>query len=194
MYSAASRRGSWGAAGMSSSSACCSASSNCVCGRLPMPLVASAGSTAGLTACPARDAEVGRVGVVEDDRGDARLRIHHAAVGQLDADVLGPQHPEEDLLILQAGTGGIAERESLPPVVRLEAVDHGHLERVGETPLAAQLGVEKLGIPFRRLQRERLEEMALQEVTVLLVRLGAPTDAGPGGGDEERHRIVRRHV
>src|SRR6266849_2207390 len=183
MYSAASRRGSCGAAGMSRSSACCSASSSCVCGRLPMPLVASAGSTGSATR-PARDAEVGRVRVVEDDRGDARLRIHHAAVGQLDPDVLGAQHAEEDLLVLEARTRGIAEREPLAPVVRLEAIDHRRLERIRETPLAAQVRVQELRIALRRLQRERLEEVALEEVAVLLVRLGAPPDAGAGGGQE----------
>src|SRR5712691_3934509 len=172
MYSAASRRGSCGAAGMSRSSACCKASSSCVCGRLPMPLVASAGTTGSATR-PARDAEIGRVRVLEDDRGDARLRIHHATVGQLDPDVLGAQHAEEDLLVLEARTGGIAERVPLAPVVRLESIDHRRLERIGKAPLAAQLGVQELRIALRRLQRERLEEVALEEVAVLLVRLGA---------------------
>src|SRR3954470_10445772 len=47
MYSAGSRRGSWGAAGTSRRSACCSASSSWVWGRLPMLLVASEGRAAG---------------------------------------------------------------------------------------------------------------------------------------------------
>src|SRR5205814_9172178 len=91
------------------------------------------------------DAEVRGVGVMEDDRGDARFGIHHAAVRQFDADFLRAQHAEEDLLVLQAGAGGITERVPLPVIVRLEPIDHARVQRVREPPLAAQLRVEQPG-------------------------------------------------
>ena len=142
----------------------------------------------------AGDAEVCGFGVMEDDGGDARLRIHHAAVGQLHADLLRPQHTEEDLLVLEPGAGGVTERVPLPVIVRLEPVDHRRLQRIRESPLAAQLGVQELRIRFGRFQRERLEQVALEEVAVLLVRLGAPANAAARGGHEHRDRVVLADV
>src|SRR5438045_9285593 len=110
--------------------------------------------------------------MVEDDGRDARLRIHHVPVGQLDADLLGTEDAEQDLLVLQPGTGGISERVALPAVVRLEAVDHGHIERIREAPLAATFGVKKLRISLAAFDRERITAKALGELAVLLVVLG----------------------
>src|SRR5437660_6917808 len=121
-----------------------------------------------LTGRAARDAEVAGVWVVEDDRRNARLGVHHAAVGQLDADLLWTQDAEEDLLVFQAGAGRVPERVPLAVVVRLEAVDHRHRQLVGETPLAAQLGVEQLRVCLGRLQSQRLQQVALEEIAVLL--------------------------
>src|SRR5207245_4072097 len=56
------------------------------------------------------DVEVAGVGVMEDQRRDRRLRLHHELVGEAHADVLlGLEQPDEALLGLEAPTGGITE-------------------------------------------------------------------------------------
>src|SRR3954471_8186514 len=137
-----------------------------------------------------RHAEIGRRRVVEDDGGDARLGVHHAAVGQLHADVGRVEDAEEDLLIVEARAGRIAEGVALPVVVRLEAVEHRRVERVREAPLAAERGVEQLRVRLGALQRERLQKVRFQEVAVLLRLLGAGADPFAGGGDEQTDAVV----
>src|SRR5215813_884014 len=48
--------------------------------------------------------------MMEDERRHRGLGLHHAAVGQLNADVGRTQRLEEKQLILQPGTGRVAER------------------------------------------------------------------------------------
>src|SRR5689334_5376072 len=57
-----------------------------------------------------RHREVARLRMVKHQRRDRRLGLHHAAVGELHADLLGPERLEELLLILEARAGGVAER------------------------------------------------------------------------------------
>src|SRR3954471_11655365 len=123
---------------MSTCSAIWSAISSWLCGRLPMPVVAQGGRserafrTLGalmgrsiareLTG--SRHRVVERRRVVEHEGGHGRLRLHHAAVGELDADLLRPQRLEEQLLVLQPGARRIPEREALALVLGAEALQH----------------------------------------------------------------------
>ena len=54
--------------------------------------------------------------------------------------------------------------------------------------------MQELRIRFGRFQRERLEQVALEEVAVLLVRLGAPANPAARGGHEHRDRVVLADV
>src|SRR3954465_8040989 len=132
--------------------------------------------------------------MMEDDGGDARLWIHHAAIGQLDADVRWAEDPEEDLLIVEARAGRVAKRIPLAVIVRLEPIEHRRIERIRKAPLAAQRAVEELRVCFRGLERQGLQEVRLEEVAVLLRLLGAGADPFSGGGDEETDAVVLADV
>src|SRR5579864_7771198 len=60
--------------------------------------------------------EVRAVGVVEHHGADARLRVHHHALGQVHADFFGLQQRPEALLVIEVGTCGIPEAVPLAAV------------------------------------------------------------------------------
>src|SRR5207237_9509264 len=83
--------------------------------RRSAPYVRSCAASIGL--------EVFRGRVVEDERRDRCLGIHHEALGELHADLrVRTQQPPERRLIGQLGAGGLAERHTDPAIAALAAI------------------------------------------------------------------------
>src|SRR6266852_358732 len=66
--------------------------------------------------------EVFRGGVVEDERGDRRLGVHHEALGEADADALRLQQPPERHLVGELGARRVPEGDAKAAITRLELV------------------------------------------------------------------------
>src|SRR5437867_9349707 len=64
--------------------------------------------------------EVLRAGMVEHERRDRRLGVHHEALGEADADLLRAQETPERCLVREIRTGGIAERDADAAIPRLQ--------------------------------------------------------------------------
>ena len=88
-------------------------------------------------------------------------------------------------MIFQRGAGGVAEAVAFALVAGLEAVDHGGLGRIGETPVFAESAMEPFGAAFGGLDGQRLQRVGLEVFAFGFVFLGALADAGPGADDEE---------
>src|SRR6185369_376293 len=138
--------------------------------------------------------EVPRLRVVQDERRDRRLGIHHESLRQLDADLPSIEELEQGCLVRQFRAGRVAEAVALAAVAPLEAVDHRRLGRIREAPLLAQLPVQPLRRGLRGLDRERLERVAQQILAGVLELLGALAYALAGRRDEERDGILRRRA
>ena len=127
--------------------------------------------------------KVPRLRVVEDQRAHRSLRLHHVTIGELDPDLLGMYEPPELDLVFKRRTGRVAERIALAPISSLQPRPHLQIGGIGESPKAAQLGVEPFGGGLRRLKRQRLNTVALQEFPLFLeplVRLSDPVAGGHG--------------
>src|SRR6266545_2832427 len=81
--------------------------------------------------------EIPRIRMVEHERRDARLGVHHVSLGELDADLLRPQSVEQLPLEREVGTGRIAEAVALAAVAGGELVLRGEVGRVREPPVRA---------------------------------------------------------
>src|SRR5712692_3364864 len=134
--------------------------------------------------------EVLRLWVVEHEGRDRGLGVHHEAFGQPEADLRWLEEVEEDALIGEVRTGGIAERDPEAAVVRLEPVLHGHAGRIREAPLGPQPRVEHLRQRFGQLDGEGLDSMRAEVLALLLPALGELADALSARDGEERD-IVR---
>ncbi len=100
--------------------------------------------------------------MVEHQRRDARLGVHHVPFGEVDADFLGAQGLEELALEGEVRAGGVAEAVALAAVAGGELVLQGEVLRVGEAPALAEAGVEILGGGLGGLQGQGGEGVALQ--------------------------------
>ena len=72
--------------------------------------------------------------MAEYQRRDARLRIHHVAIGQLNADSFRLQQPEQLLLIAQFRAGRIAERNTNAVVFGIEQLLQAERRIVNDAP------------------------------------------------------------
>src|ERR1035437_1078769 len=116
--------------------------------------------------------------MVEDDGADAGLRLHRHALGQLDADVFGPEQLEHSLLIVQVGTRRVAEAGALAVILRGEAIVHGDGGGVGEAPILADAAVQPLRRRLGGFDGQRLYGVRLEERARLLELLALLADAG----------------
>ena len=129
--------------------------------------------------------------MMEDEGRDRGLGIHHVALGQRHADrLLDVEQAEELLLILESWTGRVAEADAHAAVAGLEAFAHRHLGGVGEAPHLAEPAMEQLGQPLRALDRERLQDVGVEETALGLPALRQLPHARTTGRDEEGH-VVR---
>src|SRR5260370_26585289 len=81
--------------------------------------------------------EVLRLWVMEDQGRHGGLGVHHESLRQLEADLRRLEEIEEDALVGEVRTGGVAEGVPDSSVARLEPVLHGQPGRIGEAPLGA---------------------------------------------------------
>src|SRR5882724_1185131 len=79
--------------------------------------------------------KVTAIRVYERQRTYAGLRVHHESLGQFNTDLLWFQQLPDTSLIFQVRAGRIPEAISLAPIPRCEALGHGHLGRVGKSPI-----------------------------------------------------------
>src|SRR5258708_33750872 len=112
--------------------------------------------------------------MMEYDRADSALRIHHEAVGQLSADrmPLDLEQAEQRFLILETGTGRVAEREALAVVVRLHEILQRESRQIADTPHLSNLEMQQLGERLGALEREHLQDVRAQIVALVLPILG----------------------
>src|SRR5207249_4381637 len=101
--------------------------------------------------------EVGAVRMVEYERANARLGLHHHALGELYADFVRLQQFPDALLIIQIGTCRIPKAVALAAIARSEALLHGHGGRVGEAPVLTDAAVQPLGAALGSLDGQRLQ-------------------------------------
>src|SRR5713101_5730075 len=134
--------------------------------------------------------EVLRLWVVEHEGGDRGLGGHRKAFSQPEADLRRREEVEEDALIGEVRTGGIAERDPEAAVVRLEPVLHGHAGRIREAPLGPQPRVEHLRQGFGQLDGEGLDGVRAEVLPAFLPPLGELAYALSARDGEERD-IVR---
>src|SRR6202040_1280551 len=106
----------------------------------PSPIGAHPAATSSWLAAARLHPEVPRVRVMQHQRRDAGLGVHHVALGQLDADLLGAEDREELALEGEVRAGRVAEAVALAAVARGERLLQGHLRRTGEAPTAARAG------------------------------------------------------
>src|SRR5437867_3137511 len=106
--------------------------------------------------------EVLRLWVMEDEGRHGGLRVHHEPFRQLEANLRRLEEIEEDALVGEVRTGGIAEGDPDASVARLEPVLHGQPGRIGKAPLGAQPRVEHLRESFGQLDGEGLDGMGAQ--------------------------------
>src|SRR5882724_4069174 len=128
--------------------------------------------------------EVLGLGVVEDQRRDGGLGIHHEALGEPESDLRRIQQVEEDALVGEIGTGGVSERHAEAAIARLEPVFHGGTRRIREAPLGAQSGVEHLGQRLGHLDGESLDGMRAEVLAFLLPALRQLSHPSPARDGE----------
>jgi len=83
--------------------------------------------------------------MVEHQRRDARLGVHHVPLGEVDADLLGTQGLEETALEGEVRAGRVAEAVALAAVAGGELLVQGEIFGVREAPVLPQAGVDVLG-------------------------------------------------
>src|SRR5579883_2081980 len=117
------------------------------------------------------DREVASLRVVHDDRGRRELGLEHGALGRRDADLVGREELQDLELLLEVGTGGVAE------AVARALILHAEERRpvLGVLPMDPELApharVEHLGERLGRLGRDPLE---VEHVRVLALVLQGP--------------------
>src|SRR3989441_1960872 len=95
--------------------------------------------------------------MVEDERRHGGLRVHHEALREVQADRLGLEQAEEDLLVREVRARRVAEGDAHPPVSALELLADRQVGRIRKPPERAQTRVQHLGERLRALDRERRE-------------------------------------
>src|SRR5262245_33399146 len=128
--------------------------------------------------------------MMEHERADAGLGIHHHSLCQFYADLLRPQERPQALLIVKVGTRGISEAVALASVPRCEPVAHGHRRRIREAPVLANAPVEPFGARLRGFDGERLYAVRFEELTATLPLLALFANSGAGGDDEQRETVA----
>src|SRR5207244_11493161 len=78
--------------------------------------------------------EVLRGGMVEDERRHGGLRVHHEALREVQADRLGLEQAEEDLLVREVRARRVAEGDADPPVSALELLADRQVGRIRKPP------------------------------------------------------------
>ena len=128
--------------------------------------------------------------MVEDEGGDGGLGVHHVALGQRDADLVGTEQTPECRLVGEVWTGRVAERHAQAVVARLQLVGDGKLGGIGKAPQRAQSGVQPLGERLGGLDRQRLQRVRAQVLAAILPGRCDVADAGAAGHREERDVVV----
>src|SRR5580658_1100007 len=100
--------------------------------------------------------------MMEHQRADARLWIHHHSFGQMHADFLGAQKHPYPSLVLKIWASRITEAISFAAVARSKPVRHANRRRIGETPILAYAPVQPFGASFRRLNRQCLQAVRVK--------------------------------
>src|SRR6185503_19207883 len=109
------------------------------------------------------------------------------ALGQADADRgLDVEQAEELLLILETRTRRVPEAHAHAAIARLEPLLHRHPGRVGEAPHLAQALVEELRERLRALDRERLDDVGVEEAALRFPSLRELAHALAARDREER--------
>src|SRR4029077_19964734 len=106
--------------------------------------------------------EVLGLGVVEDQRRDRGLRVHHEALGETEPDLPRIEQVEQDALIGEVRARRVAEGNAEPAVVGLELFGKLEAGRIREAPLGAQPRVEHLREGLRALDGQGLEGVRAQ--------------------------------
>src|ERR1700758_435004 len=81
------------------------------------------------------DGKVGAVGMMEDERADAGLGIHHHSFREVDVDLFGVEQGPDSSLVFEVRAGRIAEAVALAAIARGEALRHGQTGPIGEAPV-----------------------------------------------------------
>src|SRR6185437_2395828 len=127
------------------------------------------------------DRKIAAVGVVEDQRRSRSLGLHHHPVGQGHSDLLRLQQLPDSGLIFDPRACRVPEGIPLAAVSRGEALLHGHLRRIRESPIFADAAVQPLRRGLRRLQRQHLQTVRVDVPPLLLGRLRPFAHARAGG-------------
>src|SRR5262249_59305119 len=91
------------------------------------------------------DRVITRLRVVDDQGGDGGLRVHHEALGQVDADSLAWEEAEDRRLVGEIGARRVAGAVALAAVAGLEAIRHRQLRRIRQGPALSDLPVQPRG-------------------------------------------------
>src|ERR1700734_3111543 len=76
------------------------------------------------------DREIRAIRMLEHERTDTGLRIHHESLGQLDANFFGPQQLPNRSLIVEVRARRITKTVALAPIARSKSLRHRHFRRI----------------------------------------------------------------
>src|SRR2546422_1123654 len=136
--------------------------------------------------------EVLRLWVMEDEGRHGGLGVHHESLRQPEADLRRLEEIEEDALVGEVRTGGIAEGDADASVARLEPILHGQPGRIGKAPLGAQPRVKHLRERLGQLDGEGLDGMGAEISPLFLPSLREIADALAAGDGKERDVVGLR--
>ena len=98
--------------------------------------------------------------------------------------LLDLEQAEQLLLVLQTGTGWVAEREPLAVIVRLHEILERKARRIADSPHLSNLEMQQLGERLGAFEREHLQDMRAQIVAFVFPILGECAHAGADSRDE----------
>src|ERR1700738_3554957 len=103
--------------------------------------------------------KIGAIRVMKHDCAYARFRIHHEALGQLDANLFRAQQFPERRLILQVRASRISKAVTLSAVSRSKPLRHCQVRSIWESPVFADSPVQPFGARFRAFNRQGLQSV-----------------------------------
>src|ERR1700733_10673547 len=106
--------------------------------------------------------EVSAIRMMENKRADARLRLHHHSLGEMNADFFRMQQLPDALLIVHVGARAVAKTITLAAIFRSESLLHRHRGRIRESPFFANPAMEPFGACLRGLSCERLRGVSFE--------------------------------
>src|SRR6202163_2448374 len=128
--------------------------------------------------------------MVKDERTDARLRVHHHAFRQENADRLGLEQFPHALLIIEIRACRVAEAVSLAAVTGRETLPHCQLWWIREAPVLPDAAVKPFGRAFGSFDGQCLQRMGLEKTAGRLGFLRALADSLARSDDQKPDGIA----